>query len=372
MTKTKKKISIFWICFTLFLIALISFWIYVLGFVNNCLVTYENAQPEYVVEELVNEIENGAAEDFFTFSPAENRFEDPYIAKERFLASIKDKDITYEMDVASYNAQAPLYHLYADGELFAHITLKEVNSYPLMFILTVQEWDVASATPLLDSPGESVTIQVPDHFTVTVNDVPVSSEELTGNEWDIELLEYAKEYTTVPKIIEYQITDLFYVPEVKICDFSGAEVSYTTEGNVISATEFHPTEMDSKLAASVLQNAKDYSNFFSKDLPGCRASIDPISHMFPSNSYYLELAENYRLHDMWMYSSHHEPTFAKEAVTEYTRYSEDLFSCTIYFEKTMLLKRTNEPRVDITHTTNYYVNIDGNWLIFDMRSVVEN
>lgn len=372
MAKLKKKISIFWICFTIFTIALISFWLYVLSFVNNCLVTYEDAQPEYVVEKLTQDIENGLAEEIFSFSPATGRFEDPYLAKERFLSALEDKDITFEMDVASYNALSPVYHLYADGEPIADITLKEASSYPLMFILTIQEWEITSVTPFLDSPTESVTIQVPDNFTVTVNEVPVGETELTDNTWEIEYLEYAKEYTDVPQIIEYHVSDLYNAPEVKIYDAFGNEVAYTAEGDLISVREFASSEMDPELAATVLQYAKDYSNFFSKDLAGCRTSIDPISHMFPSNSYYLELAENYRLHDMWMYSSHHAPTFSNESVTEYTRYAEDLFSCTIYFDKTMVLTRTGDERVDVTHTTNYYVNIDGNWLIFDMRSVVEN
>lgn len=372
MTATKKKrIPIFWPCFTVFVLILISFWIYVLSYVNKCLVTYEAAQPEYEIEKLVQEIKNGNAESLFTFPATENRFEDADIAKNRFLDSIKDKEITYEQDSASYNALAPSYRIFADDEQFATITLKETSSYPLMFILTVQSWEIAETIPVLDSPTNSVTIKVPDTFTAYVNGIPLKETELTGNSWEIEDFVYASEYVTVPKLIEYQVTELFNTPDVAVKDAYGNSVGYTQNGNQIEVSVFEDIEMDPELAAYVLKNAKDYSNFFSKDLPGCRTGIKCISHMFPENSYYLELAENYRLHDMWMYSSHKTPSFSDELVSEYIRYSEDFFSCRIYFQKHMELSRTGDLRTDITDSTFYYVKIGDTWVIADMKATVE-
>lgn len=369
--KKKRRIPIFWPCFTVFVLILVSFWIYILNYVNQCLVTYEAAQPEYVIEGLVEEIKNGNAESLFTFTATQNRFEDADIAKNRFLTSLTDKEITFEQDAASYNALAPTYKLFADKEPFATITLKETSSYPLMFILTVQSWEVAETKPVLDSPTESVTIKVPDTFTVYVNGIPLKETELTGNSWEIEDFVYASEYVTVPKYIEYHVTELFNAPDVAVKDAYGNSVGYTQSGNQIEISSFEDIEMDAELSAYVLQNAKDYSNFFSKDLAGCRNSVKCISHMFPENSYYLELAENYRLHDMWMYSSHKTPSFSDELVSEYIRYNENFFSCRIYFQKHMELTRTGELRTDITDSTFYYVKIGDNWVIADMKATVE-
>lgn len=372
MTNAKKKrIPIFWPCFTVFILALVSFWIYVLCYVNQCLVTYENAQPEYVIENLVQKIEEGNAESLFTFSATQNRFEDKDIAKNRFLESLSDKEITFEQDATSYNALAPTYVLYADGTKFASITLKETSSYPLMFILSVPSWEVAETVPVLDSPDNSVTLKVPDTYTAYINGIALKESELTGNSWDIESFVYASEYVTVPRLIEYQVSELFNAPNVAIKDAYGNTVAYTQTGNLIEVSEFVPIEMDSELSDYVLQNAIDYSNFFSKDLAGCRNSTKCISHMFPENSYYLELAENYRLHDMWMYSSHKTPSFSDQLVSEYVRYSEDFFSCRIYFQKHMELTRTGDLRTDITDSTFYYVKNGGNWVIADMKATVE-
>ncbi len=371
MTETKKrKLPIFGICFTLFVLALISFWLYVLNYVNQCLLTYEAAQPEYVIADLVEEIQEGNAENLFAFSASENRFEEGNIAKDRFLESLTDKTITYMQDEASYNALAPSYKLFADDTQFATITLGETSSYPLMFILAVQSWEIQEATPILDTPTNSVTVKVPDTFSVYINGVAAGETELTGNTWDIEDFQYAADYVTVPKMTEYQITELFNVPDVAVKDAYGNPVSYTQTGNLIEVSKFATTQMDAELSDLVLQNAKDYSNFFSKDLPGCRTGIKCISHMFPADSYYLELAENYRLHDMWMYSSHHSPTFSDELVSEYVKYSEDFFSCRVQFQKHMVLTRTGDNRTDVTDSTFYYVKLDGNWVIADMKATV--
>ncbi|MBQ7954342.1 MAG: hypothetical protein IJ282_01190 [Lachnospiraceae bacterium] len=367
----KKKTSVFWVCYVLFVLALVSFWLYIFSYVNKCLITYEGAQPEHVVEKIVSDLEAGKAEEIFTFPAVESRFEDPDVAKDLFLDSIKGKEFTFEKDAASYNALAPVYHLYAGDKKVAAVTLTEKSSYPLMFILAVQDWEITSVEPLLETPSQSVTIKVPDTYIVSVNGVPVSDNEKTGNEWSIDYLQYAAEYVTIPKITEYNITGLFHAPKVEITDPFGNEVVYTQTENVIEATEFPLSEMDKELSKYVLQNAITYSNFFSKDLAGCRNSVKPIAYMFPENSYYLELADNYRMHDMWTYSSHQTPEFAKEKVSDYIRYSDDLFSCNVYFEKNMILTRTKELRTDITDTTFYYAKIGDKWLIVDMQTNLE-
>lgn len=372
MTETKKKrIPLFWPCFTVFVLLLLSFWIYILTYVNQCLETYEAAQPEYVIEKIVKEMENGRAEQIFSFSDSASRFEDSDIARERFLASLNGKELTFEQNAASYNAASPSYYLCADGNQVATLTLRETDSYPLMFILSVQSFELAEAVPLLDTPDISVTIRVPDTYSVYVNGILADERERTENTWEISEFRYAAEYVSVPKLVEYEIPDLFSDPDVAVKDPYGNIAGYTQNGNLIEVSQFASCEIDEQLSNFVLKNAKDYSNFFSKDLEGCRTSTKCISHMFPGNSYYLELAENYRLHDMWMYSSHQSPSFSEELVTEYVKYSEDFFSCRVSFQKHMKLTRTGELRTDVNDTYYYYVKIGNSYVIADMKAAID-
>ena len=98
--------------------------------------------------------------------------------------------------------------------------------------------------------------------------------------------------------------------------------------------------------------------------------MKPIADMFPKDSYYLELADKYRKEDMWAYSAHIEPTFENENVSEYIRYSDELFSCEISFDKRIVLK-TGAVRVDTTHTRFFYGYVEGGWKILDMQTILD-
>ncbi len=371
MSKKKIRFPFFWVFYAVFIIAMAVFWVKVIDYVKFCLNTYEACQPEYVVEAVVDQIEALNIDEYMSFETSDSRFQNGDIYKELYIQKITGKEITYEKAAGSYDAKAPVYNLYIGEEHIATVTLNEVSTEPLMFILAKQEWEVMDVTPIYEVYNEGVTIKVPDIFTVYVNDIELESGELTGNEWEIDEFEYAAEYVAVPKIVEYRVDGLYEAPDVKIYDNAGELVEYIQEGDYIEAIEFAKNAMDEELESFALTNAKNYSNFFSRDIEGCRNSIEPISYMFPADSYYLELAENYRINDMWMYSAHETPVFSNEAVSEYIQYTEDFFSCNVYFDKQMTLTLNGESRMDVTNTTFYYVKIDGKWVIADMKAVTE-
>ena len=241
-----------------------------------------------------------------------------------------------------------------------------------MFILTQQEWAVENIEAVYETGDKAITITAPDNYSVFINGVKLDSRELTGNVTQIDALKYAAEYVTVPQLVEYKVDGLLSEPEVTIYNNQGGQVMFETDdnGNIVIDT-FMTSAIEPELSATVLQNAKNYSNFFSKDLDGCSNSVAPIAYMFPADSYYLELAENYRLNDMWMYSAHQAPVFANETVSNYIVYTPELFSVEVYFEKNMVLTLNGEARQDIVNSRYYYADIDGSWLIVDMQSVTE-
>lgn len=367
----KKKFPVFWTLYFLFLAALVVFWIFVLRYVNECLLAYEDAQPEHVVEALARDIQSGQAESIFAFPTSGNRFQDQDLARNRYLTALAGSEITFEKDPGSYDAKNPVYHLYADQRQIATVSLRELSSEPLMFILSRQEWEVASAVPVLEVGEKDVLIYAPDTCIVRINGVEADERERNGEEHEITEFSYVAEYTSVPKLVEYEVEGLFEEPEIEILDRFGEKIEYTKTDNIIDASDFPTSEMDEELAEYVLQNAINYSNFFSRDLPGCQKSVAPLRYMFPEGSEFLDLADNYRKHDMWMYSGHGAPTFSNQRVTDYVRYSEDFFSCNVYFEKKMTLTKTGAVRTVVTNEKYYYVNIDGKWLIADMRTILE-
>ena len=75
---------------------------------------------------------------------------------------------------------------------------------------------------------------------------------------------------------------------------------------------------------------------------------------------------------MWMYSSHNDPVFRNERVDHYVRYSDELFSCEVYFDKDMLLHKTGKIKVDTTYFRLYYGLLGGEWKILDMVTLLGN
>ncbi len=368
----KRKVPAFRIGFAVFVAAMAVFWVCIISYVRKCLVIYENSQPEYTVESFLKGFDDGSVYDVMDFEQSGNRFEDAGIYKSRYEENIKGKNITYEKAQSSYDAKQPVYNVYADDTLAARLTLNEVSNRQLMFILSEQKWEVEKIEAVYETGNREITITAPDTYSVFINSVKLDSRELTGETIQIDALKYAADYVEVPQLVKYHVEGLFEEPSVMIYNNQGEQIMYSADENGdITVDTFTTSAIDSELSAMVLTNAKNYSNFFSRDIEGCRDSVAPIAYMFPENSYYLELADNYRLNDMWMYSAHETPVFTDEAVSNYIVYTPELFSVEVYFVKNMTLTLNGQSRQDINNTRYYYAKINDGWLIVDMQSVTE-
>ncbi len=377
MTKTKKKgFPLFWVFYFLFILCMILFWVLVVKKVKECLVIYENSQPERKVEMIIQAVQNGYLDEYFSVEGQNSPYEAADVYKKAYKARIEGKEITYQKDTTTL-AEKPLYRMYADQDLFGTVELRETSKEPLMLILSLSTWEVADTKAIYETGEKSVTVKVPNAYKVYVNGVELNDSSRIGDAEEMEQFRYVKDYVECPTLVSYQVKGLLNDPEVKICNQKGETVDYAevkTEGLVTSASveEFPVSQMDASLEKMVMDNAIRYSNFFSKDLEGCRNSVAPIADMFPKDSYYLELADKYRREDMWMYSAHNTPEFLDKEVSNYIEYSDNLFSCEVFFNKQMYLSRNKQYRTDVTHTRYYYGKIDGAWKILDMVALSQN
>lgn len=367
----RKSIPVFWIFFAVFTIGMIAFWCLVVRSVKKCLIIYENSQPEYYAETIVKDIQIGNIDKYMNFNDNVSRFEDPDIYRTRYLDKIISSDLTFKKSSKSYDAQSPLYNIYSKDECIAELALKSTSQEDLMFILSVSTWEVDHVTPIYETGSEEITVTVPDSYKVFVNGIALNDGEKTGEVKELSGYDYSKPYTEIPCLVTYKVTGLLDKPSVVIHDNLSRECEYELADGKIVIDGFTPTSVPEDIEKMVLENAVTWSNYFSRDVSGCYDSISPISYMFPSDSYYLEIAEVYRQNDMWMYSAHQTPVFTNEQVTNYTVYSKDFFSCEVSFSKSMILTLNGQERIDNNSTKYYYVNIDGEWKITDMVSVIE-
>ena len=371
----KKGFPFFWIFYLLFVITLIVFWICVAEYVKKGLVLYEENQPDAQMEKVMDELRSTGLEQYMTVGGEISRFETAENYSGEFRERTGGKILFCTKAKGFQDAAAPKYELYADGELIGYVTLKELSSKPFMGILSLSEWSVGSVEILAAEAEESLTVTVPDAYQVWINGQQADERELMEGSDVAQEFVYAAEYVEVPKLLTYETKGLLQKPSVRILDQNGNEVAFeeSCQGHETKITvgSMQESEMPTDLSTMVLENAERYTNYFSVDLPGCRNSVEPIRDMFPQDSYYLQLADTYRREDMWMYSDHDAPVFMNESVSHYVRYTEVFFSCEVYFDKKMKLKKTGRDKIDTTHFRLYYGLLDGSWKILDIQTLLD-
>lgn len=364
-----KKRKGFQIGFSIYMLLLAGLCVFFLGYVWNTMEKFQSMQPDGEMKKLIKEI---TVEDMdFNQVQQPSAFEDENILKLKMQEKLDGAELSFEQRQGGYDAKAPVFDVYAGEELLYTVTLAEKEEVRLMAILSASVWETASIIPNVEIGEYQVDVTVPDNYTVTVNGITVEEGLCETVKIPLEELAYSAEYVAVPGLVSYHIAGLVEEPTVEIFDRNGEKVSLPAGERSIVIDSFPAEKMPEELFRMALGAAETYSNYFSVDLEGAKKSTAPIRPLFPESSYYLEMAENYRRHDMWMYSEHDAPVFSSEKVSNYTVYSDDLFSCEISFEKTMRLAGSGAKRVDTVHDIYYFVKIDGKWLISDIRAVIE-
>ena len=368
----KRSFPLFWILYALFVLAMVIFWICVIRYVKRSLLVYEASQPGQKMESIMEELRQTGLSSYVTCKGEVSRFETEQSYVGEFMERTEGAILFYTQDKANYDVSAPKYELYANGDPVGYVTLREVSSKPLMGILSLSEWELGDVELICAEAKHTVRITVPEDYQVLLNGIPMEESEVTAREVSEEF-RYASEYVPVPAFVTYEAEGLLKAPQVDILDGEGTPVTAvpTIQGDrtELVLRDFAETEMPEDLKAMALEHAERYTNFFSTDLEGCRQSVRPIKDMFPENSYYLQLADTYRREDMWTYSDHSTPVFSEEEVSHYISYSPELFSCEIFFNKTMVLTKTGSRRVDTTHSRVYYGLLDGEWKILDIKTL---
>ncbi len=365
----------FWKVYFVILLLLALFWAALIFRVYNLLEGYEQSQPKYLMNHIVEVVKSGEVDRYLNFEEYATKFESKEMCREVFREYLENKEITYRLLSENVGNYSQTYGLYADDVKIADVILGEYNVRTILSFFSIGDWTMESA--FFDYPEErnAVQISVPSIYTVTVNGVELTEKEYLSQPEKMTQFQYVEEYTTnVPKMVTYRVEGFMDKPNIQVLDLDGRAIdikeTWDNGEALLTMNDFVTEDMDSDLMQMALDNAIRYSNYFTRDLEGARKSVEPIADMFPEGSYFLEIADQYRRRDMWMFNSHKTPVFSNEQVNNYVRYSDELFSCEVSFQKEMLLTQTRTIRRDSSNTKFFYGLMDGEWKIFDIISLV--
>ena len=411
----KKRGFVMWIIYAVWCLILIAGMLYTLDYAKKSLTLYEAARPEHLMESLVDSVSSDGLSDHALLSKSMdgettisyniavnntvscNYFENPYTYVAQLNDILDRESLTYEKTGQDFSTGALTYALFAGDLHFGDITLQPTGSYTRMKLLTMTDWEPEDITIFKKQADYSIQIDIPDNFTVTVNGMPVP-DAYTISEKECSDLEFCEKYVTVPGTKTILIPGFQDEAIVDIKDSNGEDAECTVEeiaknndgssnpesisenadsnidypGSYASKIEqinyscgFPSPEMPDDLKDTVLDMTENYSLFFTRDLPGSTASIDPIRYIFPEDSEYLKLAETYRRQDMEIIVAHSNTHFDNVTVDDYTVYNNECFSCHVVFDKIMTMY--GKEVVDDTDSVYYFVLIDGEWKIADIR-----
>lgn len=354
------------------------------------LTLYEEAQPYYVMDEVIANLKTAG----FSSANTDGLYFTQFDTEEAFLAEknalIQNNEFSYYKLRENYSDGALIYAIYAGETKIAEASLLPQSSYNRMYLLTITDWAFGSYTLMQSNGGYSVDATIPEDYTLYINGVEIDSAFQTASRENPSLV-YCKEYVTIPPIVSYHVDGLANPANVEIvngskteyvCEDSSLEPADTILDNT-TGPDIHITNENEKaltiaidyaapdvvpedIKEMVFENVERYSNFFSRDIEGCLESVDGIRDLFPEESIYLTLADQYRREDMRVFSSHTNTHFLNEEISEYTIYSSDCFSCRVHFDKSMTLGGSRE-MIDTTDNVYYYVKIDNRWVIADIQ-----
>lgn len=354
-------------------------------YVWNTIELYENTRPEYLIESVLMDFEDGMNYEVITYPKLSgSEFSNMNVIKEEYQDILQTADLNYRFVKEDYQTGDCVYYIYAEEDLIGKLTLEIASQEQRLGILNISNMRVKEMEPVLDIRTWDYEIYATDKQKVYVNDTLVSEEYLIGNKKTINEYEYLYEYVDMPQIVTYRVEGLYEEAQIRVIDENGQEVSYEQTGNSVDATKSVKTkeEIPQKVLeqVNVLKAAQTWSLFTTRDLIGPSNGLAQVQSYFIKDSYYWKkLGEYGRGIDITLVSNHNPANtyFTDEAISEYISYTPDCFSVRIQFVKHMLLS-IGRKQLDETDSIFYFVRIDDTddgkdnpqWKIADIQAVV--
>ena len=356
--------------------------IIIIIYVINSLITYKNLQPNnYLASTMKKVADAGEKDNISKYIDISNLQISDYESKDSkdkvFANALKSNELVYKLNSESTDLTNPVYDVYMNDVPFLSVQLNGEKKFSRLSLLSMQDWKLDKITLNNDSGVFSYIIEVPNDYSVFINDI--KANESDKDESSDEFGELSK-YTDFPSIVKYNIDNLLTEPKVKIEDKDGKEVEYAKNDNVYSVAlnleiiEDEQTALEKiKGNIDVLQVAKDWSLYLTNDLSGSLHGFYNISKYLIKDSYMHKYAYKWATDvDITFISSHilENPCFTNTKVSNFIIYNENAFSCEVYLEKNLILnKRGNQKFQDVMNERMYFVYYEGEWKLVNMQSI---
>lgn len=343
----------------IYLLLIVAFFIgmsYVMGLLGDWLGRFEASQPETksqeVFEQLFADPDWDELYDMAGFQ--DTLFETKSSYSAYMEQKVGDQELTYAKTSAGLSGGHKYIVKLGDENLGTFTLQNDVAGE-----LEIPDWQLDTVEMFMERL-EDVTVRAQPGRTVSINGIPMSEVYIVAKTSTV-LEEYAPEGFHGDRSVTYYTDGLLMTPEVTITDEEGnqLECAYDAETDTYYEVLPTPPEITQAQYDAVVGATKSYA----KHMIG--ASGARLSNYFNTAS---DLYKFINSNELWFrgYAGYY---FGEETVSEYRRYTDDMFSARIQI--TLNVKRSDGSikEFDIDHTFFAKTNADGVWKVFQMTNV---
>lgn len=333
---------------------------YGLGLLNDWLTVYEASQPDTRSKEIFDELfanpDWGKIYDMAGLEGTQFEGKDTYVAY--MQAKVGDSELTYSKTSAGLSG-GQKYIVKLGDEKVATFTMQN----PVVDELEIPEWSLDKVEAGFFTRNEDVTILTQPGRTVTLNGVPLDESYVVKSTSSV-VDGYLPEGMHGPRTATLYAKGFLMAPEVMVIDEAGNTVA-------LEYDETTNTYSESLLVSPVTQDIseEEYNTLVDATVTYCKHMIGAkgadLRNFFDSTS---AIYKSISARELW-FKGYARYDFTEATVSEYRRYTDDLFSARIQI--TLNVYRTNGSLKAFPVNTTMFLekNNKGKWLVNNMTNV---
>ncbi len=351
--------GIIFYCFYFLLVLAIAGGIYYgLGLMSDWLNNFETSQPHAKSQQLFDQLFADPDWDalYQMAGPEDTKFESKDAFIQYMEQKVGDQSLTYKETSAGLSG-GQKYILRLGEENIGTFTM--TNS--VTDDLDIPQWEL-DKVELFVSYDEHVTLTLRQGRNVTVNGVTLDGSYIIRTTSTV-AEEYLPEGVHGMNSATYYVDGFLVAPEVIAKDADGnvIELAYDPESHTyMEAIDAETFEMPNDAKTAIIDGAQTYCKYMIN-----AAGKAQLKQKFdPDSSTYKSITGS----DLWTVQAYSRYAFTDPTVTEYYRYSDDLFSARVALD--MNITRTNGSIKTFSLDTTFFLEkIDGVWLVTDMTNI---
>lgn len=318
---------------------------------------YEAGRPATTMDNIISQFTVDNVEKLLDDSGVTySEFENNQVVAEYLKSKLTEGTATYKKKSGEYSEDNPVYVVYAGDTAIAKVTLSADGKNGHNF--TKWKMGAISFDGYADKKNsKAFTLNVPKGAQVTLNNVTVAASYITADDQQFDPCKHVSDYVTPPVNTVYTIPGLLVQPQISV-KLGGVELEITSDTKNNTYTAKYPS--DDALLAQQQDYIKTIAESYGKYIIN-RGSLSTLS------GYMLGYAKEYvsDIPAVWafLYGKTYTYEFQNESITNFCKYSDDCFSCDVYYDLYVDYKTGNTTyNTSLTYT---FVKTGGKWYVAD-------